>query len=97
MYASDSPERRTGDVLSCSMMLHLTSLPSFASSIEQVSSKFARAAQGAVGRATLQSWSMGNEDVQETLEKLQEMAAAYREAGDGEIESDDDDGDDDSD
>ena len=97
VYASDSPERRTGDVLSCSMMLHLTSLPSFASSIEQVSSKFARAAQGAVGRATLQSWSMGNEDVQETLEKLQEMAAAYREAGDGEIESDDDDGDDDSD
>lgn len=86
-----SMTRRQGDVESCSMMVHLTALPSFSDKIKNASSMFLKASKGFQGRAIMQSWGMAQEDIDETVEKLGEMAVAYDEANAEEFSSDCDD------
>ena len=94
----DQPQRRAGDVRSCAVMVHMTTMPSFARVIEAAAAKFERAARGAAGRAALQSWGMGADEVSEASDRLQEMARAYRDASEGDVCADSDsDGDWDSD
>lgn len=82
---------RQGDVESCSMLLHLTALPSFSDKIRKTLSMFSKASRGFQGRAILKSWDMTQEDIDEVIQKLDDMVVSYDEANAEDFNSDDDD------